>query len=220
MTNRLISRRRAPKGLRHAAFALLFATGLTLAAASIANAHVTVQPKAAKAGGHERYVVRVPNEKLIPTNRVEIHFPAGLRVTAFLDVPGWKLEVLTDSAKHITGAVWTGSLPPQRFVEFPFVAANPKEATKLVWPAFQTYADGEKVEWTGAEGTKTPASVTTISAGDVAPRAADSASAAATTNTASATGGDGMTRWVPWLALIIAVLSLGLSLRKPASSAV
>jgi uncharacterized protein YcnI len=220
MTNRLISRRRAPKGVRRAALALLCATGLTLATSSIAKAHVTVQPKAAKAGGHERYVVRVPNEKLIPTSRVEIRFPAGLRVTAFLDVPGWKLEVLTDSAKHITGAVWTGTLPPQRFVEFPFVAANPKEATKLVWPAFQTYADGEKVEWTGAEGTKTPASVTTISAGDVAPSAAgsaDSAGAARTANLAGATGGGGTTRWVPWLALLIAVLSLALSLRRPAS---
>ena len=217
--NHPISRRRAPKGARRAA--LLFATGLTLATASIANAHVTVQPKAAKAGGYERYVVRVPNEKNTPTLRVEIRFPAGLRVTSFQDVPGWKLEVVTDSAKRVTGAVWTGTLPPQRFVEFPFVAANPKEATKLVWPAFQTYADGERVEWTGAEGTKTPASVTNISAGDVTTSAAstDSASSAAgTTGAARATGGDGATRWVPWLALLISVLSLGLALRRPAST--
>jgi uncharacterized protein YcnI len=218
MMNHPISRRRAPRGARRAA--LLFATGLTLAAASIANAHVTVQPKAVKAGGYERYVVRVPNEKNTPTLRVEIRFPAGLRVTSFQDVPGWKLEVLTDSAKRVTGAVWTGTLPPQRFVEFPFVAANPKEATKLVWPAFQTYADGERVEWTGAEGTKTPASVTTISAGDVtagAPAAADTAGTAGAHNAASTAGG-GTTRWVPWLALAFSVLSLGLALRRPAAT--
>jgi hypothetical protein len=62
----------------------------------------------------------------------------------------------------ITGAVWTGTLAPQRFVEFPFVAANPKSGTALIWPTYQTYAGGEKVEWTGAEGSKTPASSTKL----------------------------------------------------------
>jgi hypothetical protein len=67
---------------------------------------------------------------------------------------------------------------------------------KLIWPAFQTYADGQKVEWTGAEGSKTPASSTAIGSGDAA-------------------GASGLTRWLPWLALVIAVLSLGLALRRP-----
>ena len=220
MTTRTLPRRGAPHAARRVAIGLLSVIGLTLATAALANAHVTVQPRAAKAGGYERYVVRVPNEKNVPTLRVEIRFPAGLRVTSFQDVPGWKLEVLTDSAKRVTGAVWTGTLPPQRFVEFPFVAANPKEATKLVWPAFQTYADGERVEWTGPEGTKTPASATTISASDTA-----AAVAGATTGTTNANGstpaaGDGLTRWLPWLALLISVLSLALALRRPESKVV
>ena len=71
---------------------------------------------------YEKYVLRVPNEKAIATTKVELHFPAGLRVTSFADVPGWQLEVVTDSAKAITAAIWTGTLPPQRFIEFPFVA--------------------------------------------------------------------------------------------------
>ena len=193
---------------------------MTLATATLATAHVTVQPRAAKAGGYERYVVRVPNEKNVPTLRVEIRFPAGLRVTSFQDVPGWKLEVLSDSAKRVTGAVWTGTLPPQRFVEFPFVAANPKEATKLVWPAFQTYADGERVEWTGPEGTKTPASATTISAADTAAAAAATTGAASANGSTAAAGGDGLTRWLPWLALLISVISLALALRRPAPTVV
>lgn len=191
MTTRSVSRR----GARLAAFAMLLATALTLAAASVANAHAVVYPKTSKTSGHEKYVLRVPNEKTVPTTRVEIRFPAGLRVTAFEDVPGWQLEVLTDSAKHVTGAVWTGTLAPQRFVEFPFVAANPKEEVKLLWPAYQTYADGQRVEWTGAEGSKTPASSTIIGSGDAS--------------------GDALAHWLPWLALLIAVLSLGLALRKP-----
>jgi hypothetical protein len=80
-------------------------------------------------------------------------------VTSFADVSGWQLEVITDSAKRIVGAVWTGNLAPARFVEFPFVAVNPNTATHVSWPAFQTYANGERVEWTGPEGAKSPASV-------------------------------------------------------------
>jgi hypothetical protein len=85
-------------------------------------------------GAYERYVLRVPNEKAVATTRVELRFPAGVRVTSFADVPGWQLEVVTDSAKAITAAIWTGTLPPQRFIEFPFVAVNPKTDARLEWP--------------------------------------------------------------------------------------
>jgi hypothetical protein len=49
------------------------------------------------------------------------------------------------------------------------------------------------VEWTGAEGTKRPASVTTISN--------------------AATGRTGAPAWVAWAAFALAVVSLGLALR-------
>jgi hypothetical protein len=127
-----------------------------------ASAHAVVYPKVSKQGGYEKYVLRVPNEKDVATTRVEIRFPADMRITSFTDVPGWQLEIQRDSAKRIIGAVWTGNLPPERFVEFPFVAANPKKDVVISWPAFQTYASGERVDWVGPEGSKHPASVTTI----------------------------------------------------------
>lgn len=178
------------------------ATLTTIAAAAIALptlawAHAVVFPRQSTSGAFEKYVLRVPNEKAVATTRVELHFPAGLRVTSFAEVPGWQLEVVTDSAKAITAAIWTGTLPPQRFIEFPFVAANPKTDTKLEWPAYQTYADGERVEWTGPEGSKRPASVTAIGAA------------------ASAATGGGTARLVPWAALGLAIVSLGLAMRKP-----
>jgi len=184
------------------ALAVMIAAALTLAVTSLALAHAVVYPKTAKTGSYEKYVLRVPNEKATPTTRVEIRFPAGLRVTSFGDVAGWQLEVLTDSAKRIVGAVWTGSLPPQRFVEFPFVGANPKAATTLVWPVYQTYGDGVRVEWTGEEGSKAPASITSIVEGSSDPSA----------------GASGTTRWVPWAALVLALLSLGVALRPAATS--
>ncbi len=129
-----------------------------------ANAHAVVLPKTSDAGAYEKYVLRVPNERDVATTRVEIRFPRSVRVVSFGDVPGWSLEIVTDSAKHITGAIWTGSLAPQRFVEFPFVAVNPKNAVKLIWPAFQTYSNGERVDWTGKEDAKQAASATVVGA--------------------------------------------------------
>jgi uncharacterized protein YcnI len=124
--------------------------------------HAVVFPRASTPGAYERYVLRVPNEKNVATTRVEMRFPSGVRIISFADVPGWRLETITDSSQAIVGAVWTGTLPPKRFVEFPFMAVNPKAATSIAWPTYQTYADGVRVEWTGAKDSNTPASVTEI----------------------------------------------------------
>lgn len=136
---------------------------------SVALAHAVVYPRASLPGAYERYVLRVPNERDVPTTRVELHFPADVRVVSFADVAGWKLEVLTDTAQRITSAVWTGNLPKERFVEFPFVAVNPRDSARLTWPTVQTYADGEIVRWTDPDSTaKTPVSATLVS--DPTPR--------------------------------------------------
>jgi uncharacterized protein YcnI len=174
------------------------AIALTLVVPALALAHAVVYPRASTPGAYERYVLRVPNEKNVATTRVEMRFPADVKVNSFEEVPGWQLEVVRDSAQRIVGAVWTGTLAPERFVEFPFVAVNPKSTTSIQWLAFQSYADGQRVEWTGAEGTKSPASVTKI-----AP--------AATTS-----GGNGPF-WTSIAALVLAVVSLGLAIRKPAA---
>jgi uncharacterized protein YcnI len=134
-----------------------------LAIPAVALAHAVVYPKTSKPGAYEKYVLRVPNERDVPTTRVELHFPAGVRVVSFGDVPGWNLQVLTDTAQRITGAVWTGVLPKERFVEFPFVAVNPKDSTSVAWPTYQTYEGGERVAWTSADtASKTPVSSTMI----------------------------------------------------------
>jgi uncharacterized protein YcnI len=144
-------------------FRVLVALGVILVPA-VALAHAVVYPKTSKPGAYEKYVLRVPNERDVPTIRVELHFPAGLRVVSFGDVPGWKLQVLTDTAQQITGAVWTGVLPKERFIEFPFVAVNPKDSTSLSWPTYQTYEGGERVDWTSPDtASKTPVSSTVVS---------------------------------------------------------
>ena len=176
--------------------------GLALVAAMLAtpavvNAHAVVYPRTSTPGAYEKYVLRVPNEKGVPTTRVELRFPAGLRVVSFGDVPGWQLETITDSARSIIGAVWTGTLQPARFVELPFIAVNPREDGRLVWPAFQTYADGERVEWTGPEDGDRPASSTAIAA------ASDASG-----------GSSGVPMLIAIAAAVLALISLGLALRR------
>ncbi|HEY9227543.1 MAG TPA: DUF1775 domain-containing protein [Gemmatimonadaceae bacterium] len=175
---------------------------LTLAVYAVGLAHAVVFPRASTVGARERYVLRVPNEKAVPTTRVEIQFPSDVSVSSFIEVPGWNLEVVRDSAKRIIGAVWTGTLAPERTVEFPFAATNPKAGTEIRWPVFQTYGDGERVEWTGPSGSPKPASVTTLAAAVVATTAAAAAPA-------------GASPMIAYAALAISVISLGLALRKP-----
>lgn len=179
----------------------LAATALLLLCPAVAGAHAVVYPKASVAGAYERYVLRVPNEKGSPTTRIEIRFPAAARVISFADVPGWDVAPVLDSAQRIVGAVWTGTLPPQRFVELPFMAVNPATPVRLVWPVFQTYAGGERVEWTGAPDTRTPASITDIATSGPTPF-----------------GGRGP-MLTAMAALALALIALGLALRQPARRA-
>lgn len=139
----------------------LVALALALVPAG-APAHVTVWPKASSPGAWEKYDLRMPNEKEVSTTRLEVRFPAGLRIVSFEERPGWTVEPLRDPAGAITGARWTGQLPVERFVEFGVIAVNPKEASELVWIANQTYADGTVVSWSGPPDSKTPAPKVTL----------------------------------------------------------
>src|ERR1700682_1416722 len=152
---------KAPRQIAVGIAALLIAVSLF---SSVAWARAVVFPMTSTPGAYEKYSLRIINERDVPTVRVEIPFPEGLQVISFGDVPGCKLQILADSAQRIVGAVWTGVLEKQHFVELPFVAVNPKNSTSLSWPTYQTYQGGERVEWTSPDSSsKTPVSTTLIS---------------------------------------------------------
>ena len=130
-----------------------------LIGAGIAFGHVTIQPKQSVAGKNEKYTIKVPTEKFVPTVRVEIHFPDALIVSSFEPKPGWKIEENKDSAGRLVGAVLMGSIPPGESSEFYFTGRNPNEEGALSWKVIQIYEDGSKSEWTGAAGSRTPAPV-------------------------------------------------------------
>jgi uncharacterized protein YcnI len=149
---------------------------MALAAPAIAQAHVTLQPDEAPAGGFARLDVRVPNERdNASTTKVEVKFPPGFAHVSTEPVPGWtakltmsKLaEPITDHGDKITEQVstisWTGTGPrgrinPGQFQDFGLSVGLPDEPGKsLTFKALQTYGNGEVVRWIGAPDAEEPA---------------------------------------------------------------
>jgi uncharacterized protein YcnI len=121
-----------------------------LAISAGASAHVTVSPAQSTPGAREKYEIRVPNERKSDTITVEFRFPAGLRVAAVEQKPGWQGEAFRDAAGNLTGVRWIGRLPPEQFTEFGLLAVNPAKAGELTFTVIQAFADGTKIEWSGA----------------------------------------------------------------------
>ncbi len=134
-------------------------TAVLLIGAGIAFGHVTIQPKQSTAGKSEKYTMKVPTEKFVPTVRVEIQFPDALIVSSFEPKPGWMIEEKKDRAGRLVGAVLIGSIPTGESSEFYFTGWNPSEVGTLSWKVIQIYQDGSKSEWTGAPGSRTPAPI-------------------------------------------------------------
>ena len=187
------------------------ATILVIAFAGAVLGHAVVYPAEAPPGAYQRYTLRVPNERAFPTERVAITFPAGVRVISFDEVNGWALETSSaDEGVTFSGAVWSGTIPVGRFVEFGFIGVNPTEEATLKWDVVQTYQDGTVVEWTGPVDSATPASLTLVRA-PVAPTApAEEVAATPPSNTPTYLAG---------AALLLALVSLGLSLRPRGGAA-
>ncbi|WP_285768644.1 DUF1775 domain-containing protein [Peribacillus sp. SI8-4] len=138
--------------------------------AGTANAHVTVKPSTSAPEAWETYTIKIPVEKETATTKVTLKVPDGVTFESYQPVPGWK--VTTDGDKeHVKTVTWEATdegISAGQFQQFSFIAQNPKEEKKVAWDAFQYYADGEIVEWSGDEGSALPHSVTQIS---LAPKA-------------------------------------------------
>lgn len=138
-----------------------FAVVLCLCAA-VASAHVTVSPRESAAGAYEKYVVRVPTEGEIATQSVELRVPEGVEIVSMGAPVGYRYE-LKRTGQRVTSIVWSTVIKPGEFMEFAFMARNPKMAGELRWEAVQRFIDGSTTEWTGyTKADKHPASVTRL----------------------------------------------------------
>ena len=140
----------------------MIAAAVALTASAAGSAHVTVWPKESSAAAHERYAIRVPNEKTVDTVEVDVSFPEGLRVTAVEQKPDWMAEAVRDASGKLVGVHWHGRLPPQEFTEFGLLGVNPSNPGALRWSAVQIFTDGSKIDWSGPAKSSAPGSITTV----------------------------------------------------------
>jgi uncharacterized protein YcnI len=117
---------------------------LLVAMATPASAHISVNPGTAAPGGYTALVVRVPNESdEASTTEVSVTMPDELDSFRVMPTPGWDYEV------DGTTVTWSGGeIAPGEFMEFSIsVGPLPDEEGVLLFPAVQTYDDGEVVRW-------------------------------------------------------------------------
>jgi uncharacterized protein YcnI len=217
--------------------ALLAALVLVPAAA----AHVEIAPDAAPAGFEGRFAIQVPNEEAdASTVKVVVKFPEEVPVASFQPVQGWTRTVktvklatpITDDdgnqvSERIDTVTWEGGeIKPGEFQEFGMSFALPGDAGTLVFPATQTYSNGDVVRWIGPEDADDPAprltveasgDTTTSSSGDTGTTGGGStgstgAEEPATTSTTAAEAasaeGDDDSEGRATLALVIAITGL------------
>jgi len=131
----------------------------------VASAHVTLDPDEAEAGGFTILHFQVPNESdTASTVKVEIAMPQGVVLPSVLAEPvaGWTVSVETTPLETpietddgvVTEAVSQvtyegGEIKPGEFQLFNIEAGPlPDQAgTTLLFPAVQTYSDGQVVRW-------------------------------------------------------------------------
>ncbi len=175
---------------RRAAAGIAVAAGLVLVPTLTAYAHVTVSSSDASPGGFGKIVFRVPSESdTANTTAVSVQLPADTPF-AFVSVgvvPGWTAEMVTTPlpepvevdgfsiTEAVTSVTWTADgegLAPHEFTEFALSAGPfPSDVDELVFPAAQTYSDGEVVNWAdptveGEEEPEHPAPTLVLSPSD------------------------------------------------------
>jgi uncharacterized protein YcnI len=145
---------------------LSLSLALVALCASAAHAHITIAPTQSIAGATEKYTLRVPTEGKVATVAAEVDIPEGVIVEVVAMPNGWKHE-LKRQGDRITGIVWTLNIPPGEFVEFSFVARNPRDKAEVIWQLRQRFADGTVSDWT-----KGPNGIRSTSMTKLAPRPA------------------------------------------------
>ena len=188
------------------AAATLLAAVLGVAWTGEAQAHVLVTPAQSARGAAETYVVTVPSERPVATTSVSLRVPAGEAVYQFGPLPpAWTYSLKEDSQGNVTEIDWSGgSIPPNQFAQFSFMARNPAAGNQLAWEVTQTYADGLLVRWAGSQGSQQPASFTALGGSAVVATpggSSDGSSASPLSAVALAVGG---------LALALSLLANGL----------
>lgn len=127
--------------------------------ATVASAHVTVAPAESATGAWETYTLKVPSEKAEATVQIDLRIPEGAEFKQYEPSAGWKVTIEGNKVSWIS----TGDgIQAGQFQRFYFTVKNPDQTGAIAWDAYQHYADGSLVQWSGEEGSETPHSMTSI----------------------------------------------------------
>jgi periplasmic copper chaperone A len=214
---------------------VLMVVAASLLAPTAAQAHVTLQPDTAPAGGFTRLDVRVPNERDdAGTTQVDVQLPPGFISAAYEPVPGWRVKLTRSKAaepidageglksdEQVSRITWTGDgkrgvIKPREFQDFGLSLRIPdgKAGDKLTFKALQTYDDGQIVRWIGPEDADEPAPIVTLEAGSAggghgAPAASTGGAGGQTASPGvAASAADGRSDTLSIVALVVGGLAL------------
>ena len=134
------------------AVVLAAATTGALVLAASASAHAIVSPPVAKAKVMQQFTLSVPTEKEgVTTKTVELFVPPGFDIDSFEPSTGWT------RSEEATGYLWSGGrVPTDEDAVFRFNATL-GSSKRYTLKVRQSYSDGSVVDWSGPEGSDTPA---------------------------------------------------------------
>jgi uncharacterized protein YcnI len=116
-----------------------------------AFAHVIVTPDKAGIAVTQDFTMSVPNERDDAVVAIKLLIPNGVLAVLPDTTSGWKISTKTKTSggdTEVTEVDWTkGSIPVGQREEFIFQAQTPPQPTTLDWKAYQTYSDGTVVAW-------------------------------------------------------------------------
>jgi len=179
-----------------------------------ASAHVVVLPSVAPKGTPTEFTLQVPTERNLPTTSVRVMFPPQVSVYSFQVPPaGFTVTPILAKNQSIIGAVFRGTIPVGEYEAFHFLG-TPFATGQTLWPAYQTYADGQVKPWNGP--VETPGSVS-VETGPTQPgptsaveivAAGTSTATRSTVGGTTGSGGSGSDTGV-WLGIVAIVIALG-----------
>jgi uncharacterized protein YcnI len=180
--------------MRTAIRASLLAAGLLAVGAAQAGAHAIVSPAVAPSGKLQQYTLSVPTEKEgATTTKIALTVPDGFAVDSYEAEPGWKRTVSASGSGEdaiVHTITWTGGKVPTDEDSVFRLNASATKAKDYRFTVQQTYSDGSVVDWSGPESSDSPAP---------------------TVRAVSDLGGGGSSSTLAVIALVVALVSLGLA---------
>jgi uncharacterized protein len=212
-------------------YAFALTTAAILALASVATAHVTVQPEEVPAGGFTRLDLRVPTERDdATTTKVEVQLPPGFLSVSTEPVPGWESKIvkrkldkpveqfgeqINEEVGQVTFTATdeAAGIGPGEFQDFGLSVSVPDKAgSTLSFKAVQTYSSGEVVRWIGPADSEQPAPQVKLAAAEAEGGASEPAAEEQSAPPAESGGDDDSGKTLAIIALAVAIVGLAAGL--------